>query len=299
MHHSETVGENAAVTRQKAHTRCRAPRQIRSVMKPAVAPSLDEPPLEAKCPKEPGVEGSNNRERLALELGGGIERVEEATSFRSSSGWSPLLVRTAPSVAGGARLRKLGTRNRLSRRSIRSSARAGLLPRPARDYASPLNMKIQAGVVVTVEYTVRDEAGQLLEEREGKTTLAYLHGHKNIAPGLEEALEGKTVGEQIEVTLPPEKGFGVRDPQLVFDMPFGELPKDVKPQRGMTLQVRTPASNVTGATVTRVKLKSVEVDANHRWAGRTLQFSLRVRSIRRATAVELEHHHVHAGGHHH
>ena len=70
--------------------------------------------------------------------------------------------------------------------------------------------------VVTIEYTLKDEHGKVLED---KNTLTYLHGFKNIVQGLEEALEGKKVGDTLSVAVPPEKGYGIRDENMVFTLP--------------------------------------------------------------------------------
>ncbi|MBQ3648059.1 MAG: FKBP-type peptidyl-prolyl cis-trans isomerase, partial [Spirochaetia bacterium] len=53
--------------------------------------------------------------------------------------------------------------------------------------------------VVTIEYTLKDEQGTVLED---KSTLSYLHGFKNIPIGLEEALEGKKAGDTFSVAVP-------------------------------------------------------------------------------------------------
>ena len=92
--------------------------------------------------------------------------------------------------------------------------------------------------VVTIEYTLKDEHGKVLED---KNTLTYLHGFKNIVQGLEEALEGKKVGDTLSVAVPPEKGYGIRDENMVFTLPkenflskmgddeeLNEVQKDVK-----------------------------------------------------------------------
>ena len=71
-------------------------------------------------------------------------------------------------------------------------------------------MQIAEQKVVTLDYTLTDDAGTVLDQsRDGQ--FVYLHGAFNIVPGLEEALAGKSAGEEINVSVPPEKAYGPRD----------------------------------------------------------------------------------------
>jgi FKBP-type peptidyl-prolyl cis-trans isomerase SlyD len=158
---------------------------------------------------------------------------------------------------------------------------------------------IEKNRVVTLNYILRDEEGRVLDSSSSRGPLAYLHGKGNIIPGLEQALSGKAAGDKLDVTVPPERGYGPRDERLVQIVPrtkFGEV-ANLAP--GM--QVR--ASGRQGSrivTVIRVDRDFVTVDGNHPLAGRTLHFSVEVAGVRKATHEEVSHGHVHGpGGHHH
>ena len=160
-------------------------------------------------------------------------------------------------------------------------------------------MHIEKNRVVRLDYTLRDEQGTVLDSSGGRGSLSYLHGKGNIIPGLEQALAGKSAGDKLDVTVPPEQGYGVRDErlvQIVARAKFGEV-ANLAP--GM--QVR--ANGRQGpriVTVVRVDRDFVTVDGNHPLAGRTLHFSLEVVEVRKATHEEITHGHVHGpGGHHH
>src|SRR3569833_3100954 len=71
-------------------------------------------------------------------------------------------------------------------------------------------MQVAVKKAVTIKYTLRDEEGAVLDSTEGRDPLTYLHGAGNLVPGVEEALEGKSAGDEIKVTVPPEKGYGAR-----------------------------------------------------------------------------------------
>jgi FKBP-type peptidyl-prolyl cis-trans isomerase SlyD len=165
-------------------------------------------------------------------------------------------------------------------------------------YGAP--MKIEADTVVSIDYTLKNDQGQVLDTSDGHSPLFYLHGHSNIVEGLESALGGRTPGDSLDVVVPPEQGYGERKDDLVFDVPREQLPKDVSPRKGMQLSMTSDDGHTVPVLIRTVKPRSVEVDANHELAGVTLHFSVVVREVRRATQEELHHGHAHGpGGHHH
>src|SRR5437868_4718333 len=84
-------------------------------------------------------------------------------------------------------------------------------------------MQITTDKVVSFHYELREVGGELLESSlDGEPTL-YLHGHSNILVRLEEALEGKAVGEKVEVELTPEQGYGLRREGAVQRVPIKHL----------------------------------------------------------------------------
>lgn len=159
-------------------------------------------------------------------------------------------------------------------------------------------MQITDGTVVAIHYTLKGDDGNVIDQSEEGAPLYYLHGHNNIVEGLEEALAGRSVGDQVDVAVPPEKGYGRRNPALVLEVPKNQLPPDLNPQKGMVLQMNAQGRAVP-VTITRVKLNSVEVDANHQLVDCTLHFSVNVHQVRKATKEELEHGHAHSPGHSH
>lgn len=160
-------------------------------------------------------------------------------------------------------------------------------------------MQIVDQTVVSIDYTLTNPDGQVLDSSKGRGPLTYLHGMGNIIPGLERALAGKSVGENVSVTIPPEEAYGPRDEALVVQVPREALSQLPSVEVGMQLQASN-GQETRIVTVTKVEAESVTVDANPPLAGQTLCFDVAVVQIRQATAEELEHGHVHGpGGHHH
>jgi FKBP-type peptidyl-prolyl cis-trans isomerase SlyD len=152
--------------------------------------------------------------------------------------------------------------------------------------------------VATIDYTLTDDKGELLDSSEDDGPLSYLHGHGNIVPGLEKALEGKTVGDSLKITLPPSDGYGEHDKKLIQTMPRDRFP-DGEIELGTRFHAESRGESRV-LTVTAVNDRGVTVDGNHPLAGRTLRFEVTVREVREATGEEIEHGHVHDGhGHDH
>ena len=154
-------------------------------------------------------------------------------------------------------------------------------------------MKIEAGQVVVMDYSVLDAAGEVLEHNAPGEPMVYLHGHRNILPALEAALGGKAEGEQLSVTLTPEQAYGPYQEGAVDRVPIKYLvkpPKRIQP--GSLVRVNTK-DGARDAVVVKVGRFNVDLDSNHPYAGRTLTFELEIQVVRAATADELAHGHSH------
>ncbi len=160
-------------------------------------------------------------------------------------------------------------------------------------------MQVSAQKVVYIHYTLTGENGEVIDSSVGQEPLAYIHGHGNIIPGLENALSGKTAGEKIQVTIPPEQAYGDRDEDLIQSVPIEAFHGVDEILPGMQFHTETP-DGVQLVTVVNVNGNEVILDGNHPMSGLTLNFDVEVTDIREATEEELHHGHVHGpGGHHH
>lgn len=157
-------------------------------------------------------------------------------------------------------------------------------------------MSISKNNVVTLDFTVSNIDGEILDTTEDKQPLEYLHGTGYLVSGLEDELEGKVVGEDFDVTLRPDQAYGERDNSLIQTVP-GELFDGMEVAEGDTFVAETDDGH-RPVTIIEVSEESVTVDGNHPLAGMTLTFKGVVRGVRAATAEELDHGHVH-GAHDH
>jgi len=156
-------------------------------------------------------------------------------------------------------------------------------------------MKVENGKVVTIRYRLVVD-GEVADEGE----LSYLHGHGQLIPGLEEALEGHEKGDVVKVTLPPEKAYGQPDPEGVQVVDRSAFPEGSRIEVGEQYLAQDASGAQMPFTITKVEGDQVTIDFNHPLAGKTLEFEVEILEVRDATPEELAHGHAHGpGGHHH
>ena len=158
-------------------------------------------------------------------------------------------------------------------------------------------MNIDKNSVVTLHYEMYDANDQLIDKTE--EPIAYLHGgYDGIFPLVEEALHGKAVGDEVDVTLAPDDAFGEQEPELIRIEPVDIFPVEV--EVGMMFEADDPDSDdVLIYRVTEIADGKAVVDANHPLAGMRIRFKATVTDIRPATHEEVEHGHAHGEHDHH
>ena len=161
-------------------------------------------------------------------------------------------------------------------------------------------MTIKENSAVSFHYTLTDDEGQQLDSSAGKEPLAYLHGAGNIIPGLENALEGISIGDSMTVAVSAAGGYGAVQTELIQEVPRGSFQGVDEIEVGMQFEAQTCNGDSVPVTVTAVTDESVTVDGNHPLAGKNLNFDVSIEDVREASQEELEHGHVHGvGGHNH
>ena len=156
-------------------------------------------------------------------------------------------------------------------------------------------MEIKKNTVVFLQYQLRDEAGDLLEDAYEDEPVAVLQGQGNVILGLDKALLGHSQGDEFEVLVSPEDAYGVVQESQIQRVPkkyFADA-KRLKP--GMRTSLRTD-HGTRPVTVVKVGGKVIDVDTNHPLAGQTLNIKARITKVRNATPQEIAHRHAHADG---
>ena len=156
-------------------------------------------------------------------------------------------------------------------------------------------MEITNGTVVSMDYALRNDEGTVIDQSQPEQPLTYLHGHKNIIPGLESALAGKSAGDEVEVRVSPDEGYGEKNPALEQVVPKDRFQGIENIEEGMQFQASTDQGPVS-VRVVKVQDEDVTVDGNHPLAGEHLNFKVKVQDVRSATEEEIAHGHVHQSG---
>lgn len=160
---------------------------------------------------------------------------------------------------------------------------------------------MQAGKdkIVSIHYRVSEDQGEEIETSHGRAPMAFLFGHGNIIPGLEQAIAGRAVGDAFDAVIEPEQGYGKRREDFVQRVPkkYFRDGEHLKPGMSTTLSTRDGLRSVT---VLKIGSSVVDVDLNHPLAGKTLRFAVEIVDVRDASEEELAHGHAHGPeGHHH
>ena len=153
--------------------------------------------------------------------------------------------------------------------------------------------------VIGIHYTMKNDAGEVLESSDGDHPMLYLADSGQVLLTLDKEIQGLAVGETKSISIAAKDGYGEINPALKMHVKIGSFPAGTDVKTG--LQFR--ASNEPGTPVFRVTNvlgEEVFIDGNHPLAGQTLHFDVEVTEKRDATQAEINHGHAHGdGGHHH
>jgi len=151
---------------------------------------------------------------------------------------------------------------------------------------------VQDGMVVAMHYTLTGEDGAVIDSSSGAEPLYYLQGARNIVPGLERQLAGKSVGDKVDAIVPPEEGYGPRQGPGPQPVPRTNFPPEANIETGMVFHADDGSGKAFPVWVTDVNDTEVFIDANHPLAGATLNFAIEIMEIRPATEQEKAQGHV-------
>lgn len=161
-------------------------------------------------------------------------------------------------------------------------------------------LDVKDDVVVSIDYTLRLDDGEVIDSSEGREPLQYLHGRGQIVPGLERELYGLNVGDEKSVTVSAEEGYGDYDDERLQRVPLSNFPDDLDLEEGMSVRMRdVNTDQLFDAYIDEIDDEAVTLDFNHPLAGETLFFDIKVVEVREPSSEELAHGHAHDGNHDH
>jgi FKBP-type peptidyl-prolyl cis-trans isomerase SlyD len=159
-------------------------------------------------------------------------------------------------------------------------------------------MQVADNMAVSIHYTLTNDAGEVLDNSIGDEALVYLHGTGNIIPGLEDALQGKAIGDKFNVRVAAKDAYGEQNDEMIQVIPRAMFEGIDEIDVGM--QFHADVSSGSGeVTIVKIDGDDITIDGNHPLAGMALTFDVEVVAVRPATKEEAEHGHIHGSGCHH
>lgn len=149
------------------------------------------------------------------------------------------------------------------------------------------SLAIADGRIVTLEYTISDDAGKTIDSSEGKKPMVYTQGSDGVPPALQKALIGLHTGDEKEVKLAPKDAFGEIDPKATVEVPKEKIPAEGQVV-GAFLSAQAPDGRASTIRVQELKEKTIVLDTNHPLAGKTLVFKVKVASVAKAPKLSLD-----------
>ena len=161
-------------------------------------------------------------------------------------------------------------------------------------------MGIESNKVVTINFTLKDSDGNVLESTENTESFSYISGNNQILPKLEDTVNQMIIGTKKDVVIKAAEGYGEYNEAAVQQIDKKEFPEDIKLEEGMRLIANSPDGKQMPFIINKIEENEVTVDFNHPLAGKNLEFNVELLDVRDATPEEMTHGHVHGpGGHHH
>ena len=148
-------------------------------------------------------------------------------------------------------------------------------------------MTAETGKVVSINYTLKDKDGNIVDSSVGRFPLEFVQGANYLLPKLEAQILGKNPGESFSTVIAAVDGYGEYDEGKVVQVPRSDFDTDVEIEVGMQFQAQTEDGGIAIVTVKEVNDDFVTIDGNHELAGQELHFDIEVLDVRDATEDEL------------
>lgn len=154
-------------------------------------------------------------------------------------------------------------------------------------------MKIEKEKFVAISYTLTVD-GEIADQSTKEQPLTFVHGIGLLLPKFEEYLVGLEPGDKYSFTLSPEEGYGVKNDQMIIDVPKAAFEINGEIEEGLlTIGNRIPMMTQMGQPVIGIVVEltdeAVKMDFNHPMADKTLNFEGEVVEVREATDDDYPH----------
>lgn len=135
------------------------------------------------------------------------------------------------------------------------------------------------GDKVKVHYTGKLHDGSIFDSSVDREPLEFEVGAGMMIPGFDKAVNGMNVGDKVTADIPANEAYGEKNEEMIVDVPRAQLPPDLKPEIGQQLAMQQPNGQSLPVVVTKVEEATIQIDANHPLAGKSLIFDIELVSI--------------------
>lgn len=144
---------------------------------------------------------------------------------------------------------------------------------------------IKPGKFVSLTYHITDMQGSVLEQND--IPVSYIHGgDTELIGSMDKVIAGKQAGDEVEMVVTPDDGFGERDPELTFTDDIENVPPQFR-QLGAEVQMQNEEGESRTFYVSKIEDDKLTVDGNHPLAGKTLKVMIKIVAVRDATAEDM------------
>ena len=139
-------------------------------------------------------------------------------------------------------------------------------------------MKIRDNCKVTLEYTIKNSLGEVVESSRTSGLLSFVQGRNEVPKGLERAVRNAAPGARVQARISPSEGYGHRDPNLVRRAGRSAFRGFAEPYVGLMFRALVDGEERLCRILERDG-DFVKYDANHPLAGEVLDFDITVKSV--------------------
>ena len=146
--------------------------------------------------------------------------------------------------------------------------------------------KIAKDMFVVLTYEIYDEHSKVIEKIDNPVSCIHGQG-KKLLPKIEKSLEGKIIGDHVEIKIGPEDGFGEYDESLIIKDKISNVPKQFR-KVDETIAFVNKSGNKKDFRVIKIDDDKIVLDGNHYLSGKTLLYKIKILDVRESTPYDRE-----------
>lgn len=135
------------------------------------------------------------------------------------------------------------------------------------------------GHFVKIQYAIKQPDGRVMGASSANKPLGFTIGKGKVLKGLEQGVIGMLAGQSRTITVPPDQGYGQRNPELVITVKKQELPTQNDIKVGRTVQYMNESGAMVNFLIIAADQDTVTLDANHPFAGQELIYEVTMISV--------------------